>query len=53
MNEGNKKRVRDRDENRKALGRWRGREEKRVSEGERGKERKGSVRWRGCSRIGP
>lgn len=29
------------------------REEKRVSEGERAKKRKGSVRCRRCSRIGP
>lgn len=54
MNEGKRKRVRERDENGKALGRWRGREEKRVSGGERErKERKGSVRCRGYRRIGP
>lgn len=41
MNEGKRKRVRERDENGKALGRWRGREEKRVSGGERGKREKG------------
>ena len=49
MNEGRRKRVRERDENGKALGRQRGREEKRVSGG----EREGSVRWRGYRRIGP
>lgn len=39
VNEGKRKRVRERDENGKALGRWRAREEKRVSEGERKREK--------------
>lgn len=39
MNEGNRKHVRERDENGKAVGMWRGREEKRVSGGRKGKEK--------------
>lgn len=42
MNEGKRKRVRGRDENGKALGRWRGREEKRVS-GERERKREKGI----------